>query len=136
MRYVAACADPMLRTLEAIAKAAHVNRTTAWRWHQQPDFTAWVQDQLQKTFGLKYTIALHRALDLAIQGSPEHMKLLMLKFGDLKASAEYDGRSNHQQHIAVMINVPRPDQLQAHTLAQPDSVSIAPMPQPISDHEH
>jgi hypothetical protein len=138
-RYLAACLDPSLLTLEAIASAARINRVTVWKWKQDPAFVDWMTNQIQRTYGLKYSIALDRALNLAMQGSPEHLKLLMAKFGDLR-SLEHDGSSNQRQQIAVHINVPRP-QLEAPR-REPDDVPLTidvtprPMSPPPNESEH
>lgn len=128
MRYLAACLDPRLATLDAMATAARINRVTIWRWRQDARFVDWLTQQIARGFGLKYHLALDRALDLAIQGSPEHLKLLMGKFGDLRHAGDDDSRNGPQQ-VAIHINVPRPAQSGINSAgAEPMTFDITPRP--------
>lgn len=137
LRYLVCAADANNHGFEAIAKAARINRVTAWRWRQDTAFTEWFQREVLRAFGMKYALALDKAADLAMAGSPEHLKLLMVKMGDLRHGND-DGHSSGGQQIAVHINVPRPE-LAARELPRLDTIDVAPrptLPPVTSDQEH
>jgi hypothetical protein len=128
LRFGAAAANPWLRSVEAMAKAAGVNRVTVWRWSQNPQFVAWLKDKVQRAYGLKYALAIDKALDLAMQGSPEHLKLLMMKFGDWRPAGA-DGQGNQLRQVSVFINVPRPPR------EPEDAIDVQPFIRPVPASE-
>lgn len=140
LRFLAAALDlDTPNTLTAQAKAAQVNRRTLYDWFERPEFMAWFNQERERLLRRYYDRALLRAGQLAEQGSPDHLKLLMAKFGDLRHGSYGDGDTDHgRPQTAVYINVPRPEQPARVDVAAPMTIDITPRPMlpPTSDQEH
>ena len=101
---------------DSIAKCAAkacVNRRTVYDWQQDPRFKEWFHDQCEKQAKTERELMWRNARKLAIAGSPEHIKLVAQKAGELIHAGANDRRPIGP--LGVFINVPRPDAPQLTT---------------------
>jgi hypothetical protein len=105
IRYAKAYLDPANPgNIKAIAAAAGVHRRSVYTWMQDPEFCLWLKEQAERVITHHLPIMWQRCLELAIQGSPEHIKLIALRSGELRQDAP-NGRG---PGVQVFLNVPRP----------------------------
>jgi hypothetical protein len=107
LRYLRAYLDPSTpANIKAVAEAAAVNRRNIYRWLDEPQFCGWFAEQCQRVFMHRLPAMWQKCLELATEGSPEHIKLIALRTGELRQDAP-NGRGTGIQ--SVFINVPAPN---------------------------
>jgi hypothetical protein len=105
LRYLRAYLDPATPcNIKAVAEAARVNRRTVYKWLDDPQFCTWFADQCNSLFRHRTHAMWQKCLDLALQSSPEHIKLIAMRTGEVREGAA-NGRGDGIS--AVFINVPR-----------------------------
>jgi hypothetical protein len=104
-KYLCACLNAEIpRTITARAAAAGVSRQSVYKWLQTPEFREWLSTQRRLAFEHSIDDVKQRCVELAVQGSPEHIRIVLELSGEL-------GRGAHQYEpraVGVFINVPRP----------------------------
>lgn len=121
--YLRAFLDPAIpHNIKAICQAARINRRNVYRWLQDPAFCRWFSEQCDSLFRHRLHGMWQKCLDLAIQGSPEHIKLIAMKAGDLLQEAP-NGRGPGLAQ--VFINVPRPPR------EPEDAIDVQPLIRPV-----
>ena len=107
--YLQACLNPeTARTITARAAAARVSRQAVYKWMQLPEFRAWLSTQRQLAFEHGIDDVKQRCLELAAQGSPEHIRIVLELAGELGRGAAHVLGSAQVGIGTVYINVPRP----------------------------
>lgn len=98
-------------TIRGCAERASVPRRTVYNWFESDAFRAWFHDQCSRCGATERELMWRNARRLAIAGSPEHIKLVAMKAGELI----HPGANEHMRPAptAVFINVPRPPSLPA-----------------------
>ena len=94
-------------SIRKCAERACVNRRTVYDWQQDDRFKQWFHDQCEKQAKTERELMWRNARKLAIAGSPEHIKLVAQKAGELIPAGANDRRPIGP--LGVFINVPRPD---------------------------
>jgi hypothetical protein len=123
LRYLRAYLDPATpANIKAVAAAAHVNRRNIYRWFDDAEFCAWFKEQCERLLQHRIPRMWMRCIELAEQGSPEHIKLVAMKTGELRQDAP-NGRGPGM--AAVFINVPRPPR------ERDDDIDVQPFIRPV-----
>jgi len=114
IRYLRAYLDPNTQAnITSIAEIARVNRRTVYKWLEQPAFCIWFKEQCESLFRHRVPKMWAKCLELAEAGSPDHIKLIAQRGGELQIEAQGTGRDGRAGITQVFLNVPRP-QLVAH----------------------
>jgi len=130
LRYLRAYLDPSTpANIKAVAEAARVNRRNIYRWLDDPNFCEWFAAQCQRVFMHRVPAMWQKCIELASAGSPEHIKLVALRTGELRPGAENGRGAGISQ---VFINVPRPGREHGFVV----DVGPAVLPPAPSDEEH
>jgi hypothetical protein len=131
LRYLRSYLNPAVPgNIKAVAEDAGVNRRNVYRWLDDPAFCAWFAEQCNRVFMHRVPAMWQKCIELATAGSPEHIKLVAARTGELRQAAD-NGRGNGIQQ--VFINVPRPDSEEHGYVVD---VGPAVLPAPASDDEH
>jgi hypothetical protein len=102
-----------------------------YRWMDDPQFCAWFTDQCERLFRHHVPAMWQKCLELAIAGSPEHIKLIAMRTGELRTETQGVGAA--QAGITqVFVNVPRPPR------ERDDDIEIGSpvLRLPMSDEQH
>jgi hypothetical protein len=132
IRYLEKFMDPELKpwNIKTVAAAARVHRRQVYRWMENPQFCAWFKEETDRVFRHALPKMWARCMELAIQGSPEHIKLIGLRTGELRAEAQ-SVNGERASITNVFVNVPRPHQLEPAG----DVLDIAPAIFPVEATE-
>jgi hypothetical protein len=123
-RYLRAYLDPdSSGAIKHCAARANVNWRTVYDWLADDRFREWFTDETRRVFSHRLPAMWAKCMDLACSGSPDHIRLIALRTGELLNAGSPDQRS--PAHTAVFINVPRPQQLDT---AQPAALPEASLP--------
>jgi len=94
-------------TITKCANIACVARRTVYHWFQNEDFRQWFHAECSRQSATERELMWRNARRLAIAGSPEHIKLVAMKAGELIHAGSNDPQ--FRPNTAVFINVPRPE---------------------------
>ena len=106
-------------TITGCAKLASVNRRTVYDWLEDRQFRQWFHEQCNRQGAAERELMWRNARKLAIAGSPEHIKLVAMKAGELIQPGTND-HARFPGSPAVFINVPRPRLLDPGTPDPPE----------------
>lgn len=138
LRYLATWLDPAgPDTITQLAAAARVNRRTVYDWLEDPRFCLWFTTHVERVFLADRLRMWKRCLELAIKGSPDHIKLVAQRAGELRP--EFPGNnSDRTGGMQVFINVPRPRPQLDQATEQLDTIDVMPAVLPVvtSSEEH
>lgn len=103
-------------TISGCARTASINRRTVYDWFEDERFRLWFYSECDKQAKTERELMWRNARRLAIAGSPEHIKLVAAKAGELIGA----GSNDHMRAgpTAVFINVPRPKAVEADAVEQ------------------
>jgi hypothetical protein len=89
LRYLRAYLDPATpANIKAVAETAKVNRRNIYRWLDDPAFCAWFAEQCERLFRHHVPAMWQKCLELAMAGSPEHIKLIAMRTGELRPETQ------------------------------------------------
>ena len=109
-RYLRAYLDPNNSgAIKHCAQRANVNWRTVYDWLADERFRQWFTEETRRVFTHRLPAMWSKCLDLAAEGSPEHIRLIAMRTGELIQPGSHDQRQ--LPATAVFINVPRPPQL-------------------------
>jgi len=114
-RYLRAYLDPHnVGSIRDCARRASVNRRTVYDWLEDERFCSWFHEQTRRQFLHQLPAMWAKCIELACQGSPEHIKLIAMRTGELSGPGTHDHNRvpPPAAATAVFINVPRPQLLQ------------------------
>lgn len=106
-RYLRAYLEPNgAPTIRGCAARANVNWRTVYDWLADERFRDWFTAETRRVFTHQLPAMWSKCMELACAGSPEHIKLIALRTGELIGP----GTNDHARPstTAVFINVPRP----------------------------
>ena len=126
-RYLRAYLDPSKTgaSITDCARRANVNRRTVYDWLEDERFCSWFHEHTRRLFTHCLPAMWQKCIELACQGSPEHIKLIALRTGELSGPGTNDhGRSGPPTAAAVFINIPRPELPQGNPGGPPQLGSV------------
>jgi hypothetical protein len=94
-------------TIKGCAERAAVNRRTVYDWFEDQRFCAWFYGHCDRRGKPERELMWRNTRKLAAAGSPEHIKLVAMKAGELIGTGTND-RMLQPASLGVFINVPRP----------------------------
>jgi hypothetical protein len=109
-------------TIKGCAQHANVNRRTVYDWFEDERFRLWFYGECDKQAKTERELMWRNARKLAIAGSPEHIKLVAMKSGEILGPGTNDHM--HPPTTAVFINVPRPPLDSTPTPALPEAQQL------------
>ena len=89
------------KNVSAISRELGLARRSVHRWLQDPGFTAWFNEQVDRHTAHGWEPMLHKLATLALSGSVEHMRLLAQIRGALHPA------SLPSSSISIVMGVPR-----------------------------
>ena len=113
--YARECLDPQTpRTISARAAASGVSRQSIYKWLRVPEFRAWLSTQRRLAFEHAIDDVKARCVELAVQGSPEHVRIVLELAGELRGRGmPYASDGINDRAVNLILNVPRPRPQQA-----------------------
>lgn len=104
--YLDAWTDPTApKTVIGIAKHIGMSRAAIHLWQRSPEFTAWFNSECRRRTDHLWEPILAKTSHLALQGSPEHIKLIGQIRGELGHGESSAGAN---VGVTVVVGVPRP----------------------------
>jgi hypothetical protein len=97
-----------------------------------PEFCEWLSTQRRRAFEDRIDDVKQRAVELALHGSAEHIRIV-LELAGLLGRGRFENAAQAQGQTIVQINVPRPHAPPGPLL---DVMPRPMLPPPISDSEH
>lgn len=94
-------------TIKGLAERSGVPRRTIYNWLDDDEFRQWFSEQAERFFGFNRLRMWQKCQELAIRGSPEHIRLCAQRVGELRTEGQ--GVPTGAGVNNVFINVPRPE---------------------------
>lgn len=115
-RYLRAYLEPTSTgVIRHVAAKANVNWRTVYDWLADDRFRDWFTTETRRLFLHRLPKIWDKCAELAEQGSPEHIKLIGMRTGELIHAGTFDQRV--PAAMGVFINVPRPEALTGNDAA-------------------
>jgi Helix-turn-helix of insertion element transposase len=125
-RYLAAWLDPNSpHSILGLAKLVKVNRRTVYDWLDDQRFCTWFAAAAERFFQANKHTMWKKCLELAIEGSPDHIKLIAQRSGELRPDVQ-SVNGDRPGALQIFLNVPRPNQLQPAP-PEPDTIDLQPL---------